>query len=96
MTFKTKKNILNIIGTLSVISWFLFIHLHFYYFEYVAPRIPNIETGQIYIVNNHGWIFYLTKREEIITLSHVGAVISSLVLILLEKRWKVYKQIYGK
>jgi hypothetical protein len=97
MTFKAKKNILNITGALSLFSWFLFIYLHFYYFDYLAPKIPNIETGQIYQVNNHGWIFYLTLKEEIITFIPCGvAVIGSIALALLERRWKIYKQIYGK
>ncbi len=97
MTFRAKKNTLNVIGTLSFLSWVLFLYLHYYYFEFLAPKIPNIETGQIYQVNNHGWIFYLTLKEEIITFVPCGiAVMGFLVLALLERRWKIYKQIYGK
>ena len=86
MTFNTKKYILNFLGTISFLMWVLFLYLHYYYFEYMAPKITKIETGQSYQVNNHGWIFYLTLKEEIITFIPCGiAVIGFMVFALLEK-----------
>jgi hypothetical protein len=96
-SFKTKKNILNIISALLLLSWVSFIYLHFFHFQSIAPTKPNPATGQIYKVNNHGWIFYLTREQELVTFSPFGiAIISLIVLALLEWRWKIYKQIYGQ
>ncbi|MGZ3513775.1 MAG: hypothetical protein ACXU93_07500 [Thermodesulfobacteriota bacterium] len=88
---------LDVIGGLGLFSWVLFIYLHFFHFQGIAPTKPNPATGQIYEVNNHGWIFYLTREQELVTFIPCGvAIISLIALVLLEWRWKIYKQIYSQ
>ena len=97
MSFKTKKIILTTLGTVSLVSWFSFIYLYYFRFQNVAPTTPNPMTGQIYEVNYHGYLFYLTKQQEITAFVPCGlAVISFLTGAVLESRWKVYEKIYGK
>ena len=97
MSFAAKKMILMTFGTVFLVSWFLFIYLYFFHWRNVAPIKPNAATGQIYEVNNHGYVFYLTKRQEVTAYIPVGvAVVSFLSGAVLENRWKVYEKIYGK
>ncbi len=97
MSFATKKTILTSLATIFLLSWFLFIYFHFFHWRNAAPVKPNPATGQIYEVNNHGYIFYLTKQQEVTAYIPVGiAVVSFLSIAVLENRWKVYERIYGK
>ena len=97
MTFRIKKNILNSLSALCLISWILFIYFYYFHFQNVAPIKPDRDAGQIYEVNNHGYIFYLTMKQEIIALIPcVTAIISLGIGVALERRWKIYKQIYGQ
>ncbi len=97
MTFMAKKNILYSVSTLSFISWVLFIYLYYFYFQNGAPTKPNPITGQIYQVNNHGYYFYLTlKQKTIAFIPCIIAVVSFCLGAILEKCWKVYKQIYSE
>lgn len=97
MSFKTKKNILNLLSALTLVSWFLFIYLYYFHYQNVAPTKPNTELGQVYKVNNHGYIFYLTKKQEVLAyIPCFLAVIDMVVLVLLELKWRIYKQIYGR
>src|SRR6266536_5271812 len=97
MSFKTKKIILISLGWVSLLSWFLFIHFYYFYFRNVAPTRPNSATGQVYEVNNHGYVFYLNKQQAILAFIPCGlAVIAFVTGAILESRWKVYEKIYGK
>ena len=97
MSFRIKKNILNSLGAVSLISWVLFLHFYYYYFINVAPIIANPTTGQTYRVNNHGYVFFLTEKQMIMAYIPLFIGIASLVAgVLLEWRWKIYEKIYGK
>src|SRR5208283_5325295 len=96
MTFQAKKNIIRAICTLCLLSWVAFLELYYFYFQNVAPRNPDFVTGQIYEVNDHGYIFYLTKKQIIIAFIPCFVAISSFAVgFILEFRWKIYKKIYG-
>jgi len=97
MSFGTKKTILTVLGAVFLLSWLL--HIYFYYFRFqdLAPIRPNAATGQIYKVNNHGYVFYLTMEQEITAYIPCGvAFVAVVTLALLENRWKVYEKIHGK
>jgi hypothetical protein len=97
MSFGTKKIILTTLLTVSLLSWLLFIYLYYSHWQDVAPREPNPAAGQIYEVNNHGYVFYLTRQQKITAFIPCGvAVVAFLTGALLENRWKVYEKIYGK
>lgn len=99
MTLRAKKNILNSLGVLSFISWTLFLYLHYYHYQIqnIAPIKPNHDSGQIYEVNNHGYIFYLTLKQEIISfIPCIAAIFGFGLFAVLEWRWKIGKQIYGQ
>ena len=97
MSFRIKKNILNSLAAITLISWLLFIQLYYYYFINVAPIIANPATGQIYRINNHGYVFFLTAKQMIMAYIPLFIGIASLVAgVLLEWRWKIYQKIYGK
>jgi hypothetical protein len=97
MSFRAKKNILNTIGAFSLISWVAFIYLYYFYFQNVAPRTPNLALGQIYKINNHGYIFYLTEKQKIVAfIPLIFAIFSIIIDAILEWRWKIYRKLYGK
>jgi hypothetical protein len=71
--------------------------LYFFHFQNVAQTKPNPATGQIYEVNNHGYIFYLTKNQKIAAfIPYFVAMASFGIVAVLECRWKIYKKIYGE
>ena len=97
MSFRMKKIILNSFGAVCLISWILFIYFYYFHFKNVAPIIANPATGQIYKVNNHGYVFFLTEKQTIIAFIPCFIAIASFVTCaLLELRWKIYGKIYGK
>jgi len=95
MSFTAKKNILNFLSVVCLISWVLFIYFYFFHFQNSAPTKPNPETGQIYEVNNHGYLFYLTKDQKTEAFVPLFIAIACLAIVaVLEWRWKVYRRIY--
>jgi len=96
MSFRMKKIILNSCGAVFLISWVLFLHFYYYHFINVATTIANPATGQIYRINNHGYVFFLTAKQMIMAYIPLFIGIASLVAgVLLEWRWKIYQKIYG-
>ena len=56
-----------VISMLSIgITSFAVKLLLFYYLLGISPQTPNLSTGEIYALNNHGHIFYVTKTQNII------------------------------
>jgi hypothetical protein len=97
MSFGTKKTILTVLVTVSLLSWLLHIYFYYFHFQALAPITPNAATGQIYRVNNKGYVFYLTMEQEITAYIPFGvAVVAFVIGALLENRWKVYEKIHGK
>lgn len=97
MSFRTKKIILTGLGFVFLLSWLLHIYFYYFHFQNLAPVTPNAAAGQIHRVNNHGYVFYLTKQQEITAYIPCGVALVAFVIgALLERRWKVYEKIYGK
>jgi hypothetical protein len=38
----------------------------FFYLMEVSPRVPNLATGQVWPLNNHGYIVYITRSQNIL------------------------------
>lgn len=91
MTFRTKKTLVIGLMSIGILSFILKLIL-FFYLQGNSPRIPNISTFQIYPLNNHGYIFYVTKIQSLVQdilfdaffLFAVGSAI-------LEIRWKTIR-----
>ena len=97
MTFRAKKNTLNSLGALFLISWIAFIYLYYFHFQNIAPTTPRPDTGNMHEVNNHGYIFYLTiKQKTIAFIPCITAILCFGPGIILEWRWKIYRQLYDK
>ncbi len=87
MSFGTKKTILTVLSTVLVLSWLLHIYFYYFHFQSLAPITPNVAAGQIYKVNNHGYVFYLTKQQEITAYIPLGVALVAFVMgALLESR----------
>jgi len=53
-----------IIVTSMLVIWlasFIIQLILFCYLRSISPRIPNMATGEIYPLNDHGYIFYVRK-----------------------------------
>jgi len=91
MSLRVKKKLL--IG-LVIISSSAFI-LHFIFFYYLmgkSPQAPNIATGQIYPLNNHGSIFYVTRIQNLIeTNTFLVFFYLMLVWVVLEYKWGIFR-----
>jgi len=71
--------------------------LLFYYFMSISPQQANPMTGQIYTLNNHGYIFYVTKAQnlwqDILWYAFFAFAIGG---GLLEVRWKTIRNIFDE
>jgi len=89
-----KRRILDTLSFLTFISWVGFLYLHFIYYQSVAPTKYDPATGHIYEINCHGYYFYLDAKQNLLTYFPLvigGAIF--LAALLLERRWKIYKEI---
>jgi hypothetical protein len=94
MTNNTKRSIVTalvIIGITAFISKLVL----FFYLMGKAPISPNIVTGEIYKLNNHGYYFYVIKSQSILQdLLFVIFFIFALGGGILEVKWKTRKNLY--
>jgi len=60
--------------------------ISFYYLPGV-PTAPNPATGNVYPINNHGYVTYLNHRQWVIrnALTTAGVILGATFLILLSK-----------
>jgi hypothetical protein len=65
MTSRSKKTIIVSLLTVGILFFILKWILFFYLMEY-APKQPNVATGEIYPLNNHGYIFYVIKIQSLL------------------------------
>ena len=65
MDDRSKKIIGKSLMIVGLLSFILQLLLFFYLMEY-APTKPNSASGEIYPLNNHGYIFYVTKSQSIL------------------------------
>ncbi len=87
MSFGIKKIILTSLSIVFLLSWLLHIYFYYFHFQSLAPITPNVAAGQIYEVNNHGYVFYLTKQQEITAYIPLGVALVAFVMgALLESR----------
>jgi len=87
-----KKIIVRSLVAGGFLSFIIQLLLFFYLMEY-APIKPNIATGEIYPLNNHGYIFYVIKTQSILqdTLFY-AFFIFVIAAIILEQRWKTNRK----
>lgn len=62
-TSHNAKPISMVLGGIAVAIWFGFIVL-FEHYSATRPRRPDISSGRIYQLDNHGSYVYLTKSEQ--------------------------------
>ena len=93
---RSKKRILDSLGIMAFVGWIGFLYMRFYHFHQVASDRYDPATGYIYEINNHGCIFYLNTTQYFQTYYPlVVGVVLLITSLLLEKRWKIYKDIIG-
>jgi hypothetical protein len=78
------KNAGKIIGIICVVGCFasFFFGISFYYRDF--PDKPQPEFGRTHPINNHGFLLYLTKREELeqtLSLALAGVLVVSAGII---------------
>jgi len=67
----------------------------FYYLMDISPRTPNIATGQVWPLNNHGYIVYITRSQNIVQYVLFYAFIAlGLAAGGLNIRWNAIKNKY--
>ena len=94
MNRTVKKYILITIITLAITSFVAKLIL-FYYLMGISPQAPNPSTGEIYALNNHGYIFYVSRTQNIIQdATFYGSMALALCAYLLNSRWKAIANPY--
>jgi len=89
-----QKRIIDSLGVMALVSWLGFICVRYYYYARITPEKYDAATGHIFEVNNHGHIFYLDATQNLLTyIPLVVGVIFFFASLLLERRWKIYKEI---
>jgi hypothetical protein len=69
----------------------------FYYYQGISPQIPNPTNGQIYPLNNHGYIFYVTTNQNLWQdILWYAFFVFAIGGGFLEARWKAIKNIYDE
>jgi hypothetical protein len=92
MTHRSKKTIVISLVTIGLLSFITQLLLFFYLMEY-APKEPNTSTGEIFPLNNHGYIFYVVKIQSILQdLLFYAFIIFFFGAALLEQRWKTIRK----
>jgi hypothetical protein len=66
ISFGVKRQIMYVLAIFSLFSWLLFIFVYWFYYQDISPASANVATGHIYEVNNHGYVFYITKKQMIL------------------------------
>jgi hypothetical protein len=83
------------LAALSVAIWFSFIAL-FEHYSATRPNRPNVPSGRIYQLNNHGSYAYLTKDEQRrLWCLEFGGIPFFLAAAALAKFWKIQTDTYG-
>lgn len=94
MTVPYKKAVVVSLVTVGFLSFTIKLLLFFYLMEY-APTQPNIATGEIYPLNNHGYIFYVIKIQSILQDALFYAFfIFAFGAAILEQRWKTIRNLF--
>ncbi len=94
MTQKVKKIIVIACISTAALSFAFSLGL-FFHLQNVSPKVPNNISGEIYPLNDHGYIFYVT---EFYCYLHYSSMIISLPLaacgFMLNERWHVLRNDY--
>jgi hypothetical protein len=63
---KKKHKKIMVIGLMSIgVTCFVLYLTLFHYYMGISPQRPSMEYGQLYPLNNHGYIFYVTKNQAL-------------------------------
>lgn len=67
----------------------------FYYLMQVSPQVSNLATGQVWPLNNHGYIVYITRSQNILQYALFYAfVVLGVAAAILNFHWNVTRNKY--
>ncbi|HEY4355861.1 MAG TPA: hypothetical protein VGN16_08950 [Acidobacteriaceae bacterium] len=66
-------------GAAAVAISFFVIHQ---YYLLTCPRTPFAPSGQIYPLDVHGWIVYLTRAQDVVTYVPLGIAVYTAIVLL--------------
>ncbi len=94
MSKKNKKTI--VIGLLSIGMVCLVLNLGlFYYYMGISPQTSSPSYGQVHPLNNHGYIFFVTKTQALLQeILWYSFMVFALGAGLLEAKWKTIGNIF--
>ncbi|HEY3914279.1 MAG TPA: hypothetical protein VGN61_07310, partial [Verrucomicrobiae bacterium] len=87
-----RRYIVIVIGTVGFTGFFASFAL-FFHLQGISPTIPIAAAGQVFQLNNHGYLFYVTREQY--RLYHVllsGWGLGALAAVL-NYRWKVVRNL---
>ena len=96
MTFRTKKAL--VISLLSIgLLCFIVKLILFFYLQGISTQTPNIATGKIYPLNNHGYIFHVTRLQSLLQdILFAAFFIFAFGAAILELRWKTIRNLFDE
>ncbi|HEX8817129.1 MAG TPA: hypothetical protein VF753_16650 [Terriglobales bacterium] len=63
-------------AALTILSLAILVWLSAHYFS-ICPRVPDLQTGHVFPLDNHGAIVYLTKSENFKMLAAKGLFLAT-------------------
>ena len=89
MDFYLRRAIVYGLITIGVLFFALHI-IGWFYFDRTAPTTPNVVSGEVYEVNNHGSLSYITETTYYTwSIMWYSAFLIVIAAWLLDQRWKV-------
>ena len=96
MEQRFKKVLVIAMATIGICSFVAKLLLFFYWNEH-APTTPNLANGQVYPLNNHGYVFYVTSAQHYLQDGLLYMfMIFAFGAAILNIRWKVIRNQYEK
>ena len=89
-----RKKLIAIVLLVLAVAGFATHYFYWYHLVNTSPSTPNPITGQIYMLNDHGYFFFVTHWQKIVGDVCLGVfVVAGLIAAFLNVRYKLFKSV---
>ena len=87
-----RRLIVIVLATVGLTGFFVSFGV-FHHLQNVSPTKPFAAAGQIYQLNDHGYLFYVTREQYLLFHMLLGGIVLGTLAAILNYRWKVVKNL---